>query len=70
MDIGGILNYFTIVPKRDIPYFYIANTKSVMTGGGITHEETAKSIGMMSEGGRKQSLQVESCEQGHRIQSI
>ena len=35
-----------------------------MTGSGITHEKTAKSIGLMSEGGRKQSLQVESCEQG------
>ena len=69
-DIGVILNYFTIVPKRNIPYIYIANIRSVMTGGRITHEETAKSIGVMSEGGRKQSLQVVSCDQGHRIQSI
>ena len=70
MDIGGILNYFTIVPKRDIPYFYIASTRSVMAGGGITYEEMARSIGMMPEGGRTQSLQVESCDQGHCIQSV
>ena len=70
MDIGGIVNYFAIVPKLDIPYSYIANTRSVMTGGGITHEETARSIWMMSEGGRQQSLQTEGCDQGHRIQSI
>ena len=55
---------------RDISYFYIANTRSVMTGDGITHEETERSIGTMSEGGRKQLLQVESCDQGHHIQSI
>ena len=40
---------------------------NVMTGGGITHEETAKSIGMMSEGGRKQSLQVESCAKDNKV---
>ena len=34
MGIGIILNDFTIVPKRDVPYFYI--TMSVMTGGGTS----------------------------------
>ena len=53
------------MPKRDIPYFYIANTWSVMTGGGITHEETTRSIGMMSDGGPKQSLQVDNCDHGN-----
>ena len=36
--------------KRDIPYFCIANTSNIMTGGRITHETKARSIGVMSEG--------------------
>ena len=48
MYIGGILNDFIIVPKRDVPYFYIANTRSAMTGGRTTYEETARSSGIMS----------------------
>ena len=52
MYIGGILNDFTIVPKRDVPYFYIANTRSAMTGGMTTYEETVRSSGIMSVSSR------------------
>ena len=38
-------NYFTIVSKRGIPRFCIANTSSVMTGGGITHGMKARTFG-------------------------
>ena len=46
-------NDFTIVSKRDILYFCIANTSNVMTGGGITHEPKARTIRVMSEGGTR-----------------
>ena len=43
--------YFTIVSKRDILHFCIANTSNVMTGGGITHEPKARTIRVISKGG-------------------
>ena len=58
------------IPHEDTDTKGISTTGSVMTIGRITHETKARAIGVMSEGGPKQSLHAKSTKISTKSKSV